>query len=1233
MKTTYLKRGTCGLVAAFSLFAHQAFSAPVAIATDPLFLTVNVAPNLIVTLDDSGSMARAFTPDVCGNPNAICDSNPDSGLDPRYLKSSHYNPIYYNPAFVYAPPVDANGNALTTSFTAAHINGFATSLSLNSATQYNLSTRYRPSAGLFLHTTTKSHEFMRHYASDVRCNQVSGTDPCQFNSTSGTGVDTWVNMENPVVDCNDNTQCQSRPMPAYYYKFDGSNTNCTGTDEQKRTDNDCYDLVIVSATSGPGTVDYNGDGVNDTDERQNFANWYSFYRTRNLATISATAIAFASVHPSTRVAWQALNSCRGGTGTVVTADCEGWETTAVNFSNAIKTFSGQHRQNFYNWLFRLRTNTSTPLREAMNRAGAYFKTSGENSPYDNDFTTANSGELSCRRNFHILMTDGIYTDTFDLDDVQASVADNYDNADKTLPDGVNYVAAAPYEDANSNSLADIAFYYWSNDLRNLDDNLVPRYPDKTGLAAEQYVNPANDPADWQHMVNYTVGLGLEAFLTQAGLTWGGSTYAGSYTSIKNGVTQWPSTASDGGKVADLWHAAINSRGRFYSASNPAALNTAFSAIVNDISTSSGSSAALSANSTSIKVGSTLVYQAKFDSNDWSGTLLALPVQGDGSIGSAIWDAATKVPAHGERNIFTYVPDSDGLPGGSGRGFTSCAGADYAPLKSALDFNAAGIDDGKCATRLAWLRGDNSLEVKIVNGVTVGEFRARNGKTMGDIINSDPAYVYTEDLGYGALSGAEGSSYADFVTDKANRPPMVYVGSNDGMLHAIQAAVAGDDKGKEVFAFVPSGVYGNLSKLTDPGYSHVYYVDGAPTAGDAYWDGSWHTVVVGGLNAGGKTIYALDVSDPTNFSAANVLWEYADIDLGLTYSQPQIARLNNGVWAAIFGNGYNSPNEQAYLYVLNLETGELIKKIAAGNANTSNGLSTPVLLDTNNDKVTDVVYAGDLRGNLWKFDLSNNDSDQWGVAYGGAPVFSARDSVGGVQAITSKPVVTGHTNGGYMVLFGTGLYLNQNDVVDASVQSFYGIWDNGIAAIATLDRSELQSQTIDFQGAAQGFDVRVTSQNNVDWLTKRGWYLDLLEPSPALPKGERVVSTPIIKGDRVIFVTLIPKTDPCAPGGESWLMEVSILTGGALAEPVFDLNADNEFDTDDLVNDGVVAGIKSTVGISKTPVWLDTSDSNIAFKELSGTSGGIATIKNKGVEPPGGGGGGGTATRIYWIEIR
>ncbi len=1280
------------------------------ISETPLFLTTNIPPNVIVTLDDSGSMSRAFTPDVCGNPNDICDNNPDSRLNGRFLKSSYYNPIYYNPAVVYKAPVDASGAHLTTSFNHAWVDGYAHDLPNISPDYFDLATEYRPTAGLFLHSSTKSHEFMNHYtasadltktvtysyATDVHSGTMLGTNtsnnaPSYYitdyvnQDGSGGGSNPGGNLISVTVNgatltsagtysgtC-DNTKspgsasqyktnisgstltlcfrdtnsmyggavvvthkvagttsvevpvAATEPVGAYYYVFDELNTGCAGTAAAKKVDNDCYDIVLVSATSGPAVADLNGDGVinsADRDERQNFANWYSFYRTRNLATIASASLAFSDISPTTRVAWQSLNTCRASTSSLPTTACSGWDTsTTVN--NAIKPFTGSHKQDFYTWLFRLNTNTSTPLRQAMQRAGAYYSTTGENSPYDNDLTTpgtvsGTSGQLSCRKNFHILMTDGIWNDS----------VSGVGNLDGSLPH--------PYSDGNSNSLADVAYKYWATDLVPLANNLLPYIVEQGTNDTETYNNPKNDPQTQQHMVNFTVGLGLTPFMASTaggGLTYGDDdpstpdTYTGSYLDLLTGTKSWPVTGSDlDGNVADLWHAALNSRGRFFSADAPDRLVGSFREVVDAIDDNIASAAALAANSTSLNTGA-LVYQATFNGKGWSGDLLAYPVGLGGVVASTpAWSAANRLPAAGARTIFT-------ISSGSGTSFSW--GSLSSAQQAALNHSASGTADSLGSARLDWLRGVRTQELSQAN--PTGVFRARTS-VLGDIINSDPAFAYDEDFGYADMAASEASSYTSYVSSKSSRTPAVFVGGNDGMLHAFNA-VTGTAGGVELFAFVPNAVYPNLSQLTDPGYAHQYYVDGSPAVGDAYLSG-WQTILVGSLGGGGKSVFALNVSTVESPSASMVMWEFTDADLGLTYSKPQIARLNSGQWVAIFGNGYNSTSERAYLYVVNLSSGALIAKIAAGSA-TANGLSTPVLYDANGDKIMDYAYAGDLQGNLWKFDLTS-------LANQTTPQFVARNASGQVQPITAQPVITSHPNGGVLVEFGTGQYLEATDLMSPKfqqVQSFYAIWDHG-SPITTTDRSELQQQSITDQAShtftsnngtpddtsddtTQTYAARITTRASVDWSTKKGWYMDLSEPSST---GERVVTQPIVKYGRVIFLTVVPSNDVCRAGGLSWLMELDAVTGAATTGSSFDFNNDGKFDSSDLLASGDVAsGIMTSVGITKPPAWFTGSEGK-DYKVMTGTTGGIQSVGNKGAPPPGPAGAG-VLRRTYWMQIQ
>ncbi len=1323
---------------------------PLDIPAFPLFLTsAGVPPNLVLTLDDSGSMSRAFTPDLCGNPNDICNSgNYDSDLDGRHVKSADYNPIYYNPKTTYTAPVNAAGTILSTSFTAAYINGFKTSLGT-----VDLSLYYKPSSGLFLDTDA-THEFMQHYGSDVACKTVSEAKRCQYNSNVGlSATPNWVNMEPTAVSCNSDTDCKRKPMPAYYYVYDASNPGCTDATLAARLLNkSCYDIKIVSTTSG---ADRDGDGTissSEQDERQNFANWYSFYRTRNLMTISAASLAMATltepdVNKQVRVAWQALNSCRASNTSLATSNCRGWDTSVPAVSNAIKPFSGTHKTDFYNWLTRLKTNSSTPLPYAMERAGSYYSNTSANGPYDDDLTSSSNNNMAtCRKNYHLMMTDGIWNV------VPTNTYGNYDSTSRTLPDGKAYSSQTPYRDGNSNTLSDIAFYYWARDLTTtLDNEVAPTTVDPSGTASQIYFNPKNDPATWQHMVNYTVGLGLTPFLTSTAggsLTWGSNTYDGSYPAILAGTKSWPTASSSGpdGNAADLWHAAINSRGRFYNVEGPRQLNNAFQDIINTISAAAaaGGGAKVSSNFARITEANPTAFLARFNA-DWSGSLEALPFNADGTLGSQhYWEAGSLIPPGNSqsspRKIFTYIVTTTGA---SPQEFTTSLCASSNPLTTVLDKNSSGTPDNLCSQRLSWLRGYTAITgatwswnsttntgtvtftapnhgLKIGNSVVVrgitpaayngtytitsvpngnsftaalgtdpgtyitdeidadrtnddrvryADFRDRTTSILGDIMNSGVVYAPKKDgFDYSnanvKVSGG-GAEYKTYFDSKASMTPVVYVGANDGMLHAFNAEVcnsttpcpdtAHPNAGKELFAYVPSGVFDNLSTLTDPNYTstHKYFVDATPTLGDVYIGGGWKTYLVGGLRAGGKSIYALDVSNPTSFSTTNIKWEFSYSpdssnlrhELGLTFGQPQIVAVSVTQWAAIFGNGYSSASEKAFLYIVDLSDGSLIARIAT-NDDTSNGLSTPYPFDKDGDGIVDVIYAGDLKGNLWKFE--KNSSDIWVLGNGGHPLFTTPSSISGTatqQAITTQPnaqVITIDGENKVMVYFGTGRYLEASDLTSDSVQSFYAIED--ASQNATASRTDLLQQTIISNAvnvAGSSYTARTVTNNTTNDPSNRGCYLDF--PATAGDPSERIASSSLIKifetvglDTRVIFTTSTPPSDPCERSGSSWLMEISATCGRLGGTAPFDVNNDEEFDARDQATiDGEVnqnlsgLRLRPTTGIVSEITWVEgDATRGIAYKILPGSTGQVETIANSSnkTNPN-------TPKRISWEQIQ
>jgi type IV pilus assembly protein PilY1 len=673
------------------------------------------------------------------------------------------------------------------------------------------------------------------------------------------------------------------------------------------------------------------------------------------------------------------------------------------------------------------------------------------------------------------------------------------------------------------------------------------------------------------------------------------------------------------------------------------LKTAF----NEIIDRNASASSASVNSGSISSESR-VYQAIFNSNGWTGDLLAFQINTDGTLSSTPeWSAAAKLPAHDSRNIFTLSSTGTAVEFDWTGAIENDAGR-----KLQLDPSTG---SPQAEAILNYLRGDGSNEQTTSGGV----FRKRASK-LGDIISSSPLFVGAPPFRY--RDNLESDSYFEFRDDHADRTPVVYTGANDGMLHAFNAKTTSTDEGKELFAYVPGAVFKNLNQLARPTYTHRYYVDGAPNMGDAFFGGSWHTVLVGGLNKGGQGIYALDITDPDTFGAGDVMWEFNDVgsgavgdtgdkDLGYTFSRPAIVRLNNNKWAAIFGNGYNnsendgtgtaSTTGNAALYIVDISDGTLIKKISVPGGDTvnPNGLATVAPVDFNGDTNVDYVYAGDLLGNLWKFDLTGSSSSAWDVAYksGTTPVpfYVAADSGGTRQPITSRPEVGRGPNGnGMVVLFGTGKFLEESadKLATQTTQSFYGVYDPNSGTAATdafTGRTALGAQTITAETtvtiAGKSFSLRVTSDGAPG---TRGWYMDLVSPSPTGFQGERVVANPLLRNGRVIFTTLIPDTDPCGFGGDSWLMELDAITGKRLTESPFDLNRDGKFDASDFAPGSPAlppSGMKSEVGITPEPGVLTDPVHGVEYKYMPGTTGGIQMI---GENP-----GAGNVGRQSWRQIR
>lgn len=620
----------------------------------------------------------------------------------------------------------------------------------------------------------------------------------------------------------------------------------------------------------------------------------------------------------------------------------------------------------------------------------------------------------------------------------------------------------------------------------------------------------------------------------------------------------------------------------------AGLRKAFAQISNEVQSTTAS---LATNSTRLETD-TAVFQSLLDSRFWSGDLSARRVGASGTVDSdKAWSAAQKLDSLTDtatRKIFTITPDTTAgtnseLIATSGINFSWAALA--SSQQTALQLPAE-TDSAVAQQRLAYLRGDRSLE--ITTDDRTKPFRQR-GSRLGDIVNSDPQFIHNQDFGYSRLSwnsGAVGAAYTSFRASSTyqNRTPLVVVGANDGMLHGFDARVSETDAtngGGELFAYVPNSVYGNLAKLTDPAYSHRYFVDGTPRASDVYIGGSWKTLVVGSTGAGGKSVFALDVTNPSSMSSSNVMWEFSHPDMGYTMGQPALVALPNEKFGVIVSSGYHdtAPTD-GKVWLLDAEDGSIIRQITLP---TTGNLGSPLAADTDYNQVADRVYVADTLGNVWRIDLSSSNPSSWSIpsSLGSNPLFIAKDGSGNRQAITAPLSSAFNDKNQHMVFFGTGSFYRSGDneiPANPPVDTFYGIIDGGSAIDG---RSTLLKQAVLKEATlTSGNKARAITNNALT--TEKGWYLDLgwLEGTGATgAKGERVVAKATLRSDRVIYTTLTPSADPCASGGESFIMAMNLSSGARLNYVYFDTSGNNELGDEDT----------STIGTDENVPWSGISD--------------------------------------------
>jgi type IV pilus assembly protein PilY1 len=630
---------------------------------------------------------------------------------------------------------------------------------------------------------------------------------------------------------------------------------------------------------------------------------------------------------------------------------------------------------------------------------------------------------------------------------------------------------------------------------------------RSDLANNVPFSSAN-PAFWQHMVTFAISIGAAGTLNTTS----------DLPRLTSGAIEWPNPSVNltPETIDDLWHASVNGRGSFVLANNPNEFASALRGALARITERTGSFSNLAANSTRIDAG-TRSYQASFVSGVWTGNLRALPVTSAGvNLAAPIWNAYDGIPATG-REIFTF----DGTQGAS---FPTAA--QVASLARATTPTATGAENA------AYIAGARNLE--LANG---GRLRNRN-HLLGDIINSSPAY--------------------------AAREQTIYVGANDGMLHAINA-----ENGAERFAYIPRGVnLTDLASLSDPNYEHRYFVDGGIALSTRAQTPN-RTVLVGALGRGGKGIFSLDVTSPDSFDVDDVEWERTETpggNMGLVLGQPVIAKLNNGDTAVIVPNGINSAGDRAALLIYRLSDGALLAEIntGVGSAAAPNGLYAATIRDIDGNGTTDYVYAGDMQGNLWKFNLSGASSAGWAAANNRLLLFTAINAAGQRQPITSAPSVVRDPNTFQLwVFFGTGSFITTGDITSTQVQSMYGLKD-GTTTIS--GRSALQQRVIAATDADTG--ARAFELSSALTVGRLGWYIDLVNPPypPGTARGERVVSDTQVMAGVLIFSSVIPSSDPCLPGGSGYLNALNAFTGAGLDMSMFDVNGNGDF-ADEVITPG------------------------------------------------------------------
>ena len=898
------------------------------------------------------------------------------------------------------------------------------------------------------------------------------------------------------------------------------------------------------------------------EEMTNFANWYAYYQTRCDTMKTGVLRSFAAVGDDKRV----------GFNDIYDAD----HMDVASFTSGV---SGNKKIWFDKVASKACSGGGTPLQRGLSAAGRYY--AGVN------HTTNDPIQYSCQKNYTILSTDGYWNSNLPntpidarggtIGDLDSATGINTSNALPNKPE-------APYRDAHavSGTLADVAKWYYDNDLRNGPDSInSPSHGNgiaTTAAGAKAHYSNADvkptdtDPATWQHMVTFTLGLGMDGLLHYDPNYLNGA--SADYEAVKAGTKTWGRPGDNKQEnVDDLWHAAVNGHGQYFSARDPKTLVTSLNTALSAIDKQVGAAAASATSNMEPVAGDNYLYAASYGT-DWTGDLESQTVSvasaNAGAVSTvALWSAQAQLQSRdlttSPRKILTYSSTAtsygkakeltwDNLSSTERGYFGIDEMSDYVvggSLATSSGCNTAseGTSPAACSPLLDYLKGSNTGRS--------AAFRTRP-KILGDIVHTKPVFVSNPSFSY---------ADAGYSSWRPTRSKAVYVSANDGMLHAFDGD--GLTGGSEKWAYVPSFVLNKIWKIADTNYAanHRFFVDGPITVGDVYINSNWRTVLVAGLGKGGNGYFAIDVTDP---DAPQVLWEFTQSNMGYTYGNPEIVKLPDGTWVAIVSSGYNNVPEAnggnapsgdgvGRLYVINVADGSLMFTMSTGVGSTGNpsnlGKISSWVANASQDNTALYVYAGDMLGNLWRFTMPSTTPAS-GATLSGYPTVLKIFAAPAGQMITVKPEL-GSTDGSIdhrMVMFGTGRYLSLDDKTDLSQQSIYGIYDDTLVTNLTTmpAQSDLVQQTLCGQGLATQpaacptsvpTTYRTTTTNAVPLGLGtgkvRGWYVNL----PDMAVGsERANIDPALQLSTLVIASNIPTSSDCNSGGYSYMYFLDYKTG-------------------------------------------------------------------------------------------